>query len=362
MVGPDTTAEGGIAAVLRNYQRTPFWRRFRVHHHASSGPGDGVRELLYQVLQLLRYPLAIDRVRPDVVAIHTSSRRCFYRSVAYLALTLMAQRPVVLHVHPASFVEGYRRGTEWHRGLVRWALARCSQIVVLTDGIADELRALVPGVRVMVIPNPVDTSEFRPSEVPPSEPPVVLYMGAILREKGAFDLVDAMPEVLRRWPDAVFAFAGNRHLKFLTEQLATRGVSASARVLGWVDGEERLRLLASSRVLVLPSHSEGLPNVILEAMASGLPVVATAVGGVPSIISDGIDGLLVPAHDRDRLVGAIDRLLGDAGLRQELAARGRQTVIERYSMPAVSAALTSLYRRFRAPGPDPMPVAGVSSQ
>ena len=97
----------------------------------------------------------------------------------------------------------------------------------------------------------------------------VLFLGWIVREKGVYDIVEAMPEVLRHYPNARFTFCGNKEVEELRRLLDRRGLSASAEVPGWVDGNRRLELLKSATVFVLPSYSEGLPNVILTPHIGG---------------------------------------------------------------------------------------------
>ena len=98
-----------------------------------------------------------------------------------------------------------------------------------------------------------------------------------------------------------------------------------------------------AQLVVLPSHTEGSPNVVLEALAAGVPIVATAVGGVPEILSDGLNGRLVPKSDAGAMAGAIAELLADRDLRGRLIQAGRETVSSRHSFAEYSAALVRCY-------------------
>ena len=101
---------------------------------------------------------------------------------------------------------------------------------------------------------------------------------------------------------------------------------------------------AAADVLALPSHSEGSPYVLLEAMAAGLPIVATAVGGVPEMITDDESALLVPAHDPDAVAAAIARVLSDSGLARRLTANAAQLVVSRFSSETRVRSLVEIYR------------------
>jgi glycosyltransferase involved in cell wall biosynthesis len=143
-----------------------------------------------------------------------------------------------------------------------------------------------------------------------ADPPEVLFVGRLSEEKGIRELVQAS-EGLN------LVVAGDGPL---------RGLLPNA--LGFVPRDEAQRLLSRAAVVVIPSHREGLPLVLLEAMAHARAIVATPVGGIPSVVEDGVTGLLVPKGDSEALRAAITRLLGDSALRRELGAAARARVQE----------------------------------
>jgi glycosyltransferase involved in cell wall biosynthesis len=121
------------------------------------------------------------------------------------------------------------------------------------------------------------------------------------------------------------------------------GVATHVDLLGWVQGEQKTRLLNSCRVYVLPSYFEGLPMSILEAMATGVPVIATAIGGIPEAIDDGVEGYLLAPGDVDGLAERLERLLSDDALAQRMGAAGRAKVERHFSTTAVMPRLEHIY-------------------
>ena len=351
VVGPAAESEGGIAMVLRNYRRTAFWRDFDcVLYPSSAERPTAASSLLYQLRQAAGFLPALLRRQPQAVSIHTSSRRSFYRSLIYLALARLCARPVVLHVHPSSFIEFHAQAGPVGRAMIDWAVSRSDQVVLLTDGIRQAFQAIAAGSKVRVIPNPVDTDEHQPATGHSrATRPVVLYLGWIIPAKGVFDLVEAIPAVRDAVPDVIFKFAGNKQVQRLRDLISTRQLETVASVLGWVDGEDRLALLRESHLLVLPTYSEGLPNVLLEAMASGLPVLTTPVGGIPGLVEDGLTGVFITPGDVPGLASAIIRLLRDEPLRRQLASNARATIETRYSLEAVGSRLAEAYARYFNP-------------
>lgn len=221
------------------------------------------------------------------------------------------------------------------------------QIIVLSDTIRGSLTNVFPPAKMRVLNNPVDISEFSAAPHPcKSARPHVLFLGWIVQEKGVYDLVDAIPNVLSAVPDALFTFAGNKEVVELKELLARRGLKSSTEVPGWVEGQKKIDLLRTSWVLILPSYTEGVPNVILEAMASRLPIVTTPVGGLPDILKHSQTALFVEPGNVDAISDALIKLLTVSELRDSLASAAFRRALDYYSLEEVGRGLTNIYDRY----------------
>lgn len=171
---------------------------------------------------------------------------------------------------------------------------------------------------------------------------LVVQVGRLAGVKGPDVALEAFSAVVREEPHARLVFVGEGHLRPYLERRATRlGIREQVCLAGHLYQPDDV--IAAADVVILPSRNEGFGHALLEAMALGRPVVATAVGGVPDIVEDGVNGLLVPPNDRSALAGAILRLLRDRPLADRLgrAARG---VKGRYTLAATLAAVERLYR------------------
>jgi glycosyltransferase involved in cell wall biosynthesis len=207
--------------------------------------------------------------------------------------------------------------------------------------------------RVYVLENGVDLDRFLALPLPGATPVTDAsgssraYVGAVanLRHvKGLDVFVRAASMLAERFPEVTFRIAGEGEqrgeLEEQTRQLPLTGrfelPGKEADVPGFLKGLD---------VAVLASRSEGMPNAVLEYMAAGRPVVSTAVGAVPELISDGVHGLLVPPEDAGALAAAIARLLADRGLASRLAESARRRAVERYSRPAMVRRFEEFYTR-----------------
>jgi glycosyltransferase involved in cell wall biosynthesis len=212
------------------------------------------------------------------------------------------------------------------RRLLAWALPQAARIVAVSRALADEVVELgVARDRVAVVMNGVDPALFHPRDraaarrelgLPAGQ--LALYVGNLKPEKGVLDLARAWAHTVRDIPDATLAIVGGGPLRAELEAALPSGAKAH----GPQPLEAIPTWLAACDVLALPSHVEGTPNVVLEAFASGRRVVASAVGGVPDLISHPTLGTLVPPRDPDTFGAALTQALRTPYVPQDIAALG----------------------------------------
>ncbi|HXV17513.1 MAG TPA: glycosyltransferase family 4 protein [Gemmatimonadaceae bacterium] len=189
--------------------------------------------------------------------------------------------------------------------------------------------------KIKLIYNGVDASRYdsaKPIDTGIPEGDIAIgYVGAFEPRKGVIDLANAWPRIADAIPNAHLVLCGDGSL-----DLQMRSMLKSAPRVHWLGHREDVpNVLRALDVLVLPSHVEGAPNVVLEAMASAVPVVATAVSGTPELIRDGVDGKLIPDSNTDALVDAVVRLASNSELRSRVANAARLRVLEKFTIDAM---------------------------
>lgn len=238
------------------------------------------------------------------------------------------------------------------RGLYHQVQAVSEQVrtfTVRTEGVAPARTLTVYNGVTPLQPEPGEAASLRAELECPPGTLVVATVCNVRRVKGLDVLLHAVAQVRLTWPDVRFLIAGglgtrpeqvafNAELQQLGREL---GTSDCVRFLG--PNSSIPALLELSDVFALPSRSEGLSNALLEAMAAGLPCIATSVGGNPELIEDGVTGLLVPSEDPHALAGGLMALLRDAELRERLGTAGRARVLEHFSIEAMVARVTAGY-------------------
>jgi L-malate glycosyltransferase len=247
---------------------------------------------------------------------------------------------------------GNRRELNPNKSLAQLLMQRvgyaCAHTIVAnSQAAADRLRfERVPERKIAVVPNGLDASLFNrfTARTPRSRLRTIAVVANLRPEKGHDVLIDAAPQVLARVPDARFLIVGSGpQMNTLVARAQRAGVADAFTFLGHCD--DVAARLGEADVFVLPSRSEAFPNAVIEAMAAGLPIVASAVGGIREAIDHERTGLLVPPGDRDALAHAICRVMAEPAEAARMGAAAREHVDSRFDFDRMVAGFEAIYLR-----------------
>ncbi|MEH6625333.1 MAG: glycosyltransferase family 4 protein [Motiliproteus sp.] len=194
---------------------------------------------------------------------------------------------------------------------IRWASEQATGILSVSKALAAELKKIgVNGHKIHTIYNGVDHNKFGSGSGSEELPSYVLFVGNLKREKGVLELLEGFAAITSSYPDLHLVYAGGGVMaEQLKNQAQEFGIADRVKLLGNVDHDCLPPLMRSARALVLPSYNEGVPNVVLEAMACGTPVLATRVGGIPEVMEEGVSGLLIKEKDSAEVARGLGELL-----------------------------------------------------
>ncbi|USI72470.1 glycosyltransferase family 4 protein [Sphingomonas morindae] len=336
-------ARGGMRSVVEAYRRDGLIDSEHIELVAAYADGGFAKRQMVLAAALARFARLIATRKIGFVHIHASMRGSFWRKGLFASMARARGIPVVLHLHGSEMKLFYNSQPAFAQKLIRQHLEAATRVVVLSESWRVFVGSIAPRAQITVLPNYVTV----PPAVDPASRPdeAVLFLGLVGDRKGVFDLLPAFAEVVRHHPAAKLVIGGNGEVERGEAEMRRLGLDGPVRFAGWVDGAARDRLIAEAGIYVLPSHNEGLPMSVLEAMAAGLAVVTTRVGGIPELITDGVDGLLVDAGDQAALAAALGRLIGDPALRARIAAAGRARIEAQYSDRAVLPQLRAIYQQ-----------------
>ncbi|MCH8274726.1 MAG: glycosyltransferase family 4 protein [Armatimonadetes bacterium] len=359
IIGPLPPPPGGGETVCKVLVGSNLREKYELHHfditRRQTKENVGrftVLNAVWALRYLSRLRRALREFRPDIVHMPITSN-----VPATLRDWVIARRVkgcgalLVMHSHSGHFEARYRAaGPLWKR-FIRSFLSMADVLVCLSPKWKQFFSGLDLGLRIEVIYNPVDP-DFR-AAVDSAEPEKfcgvrVLFVGAVCEPKGVPELLDALETLMEERADLAARIVGHKQYPGHYERIVAKHGRMKHRdriaLTGPKFGAELAAEYKSADLFALPSHFEGVPMVIMEAMAAGLPVVATRVGGIPDIIRDGEHGFLVEPRSVGELAEALARLIDDAGLREKIGRRNRAEAVEKYSAEAFADACDRLYR------------------
>ena len=305
---------------------------------------------VFDVQVVSRLRKLVNHLNPDIIQTHASKSHFLMRCSG-----LGKQRPWI------AFHHGYTN-TDFrspiYNGLDRWSLQAPQRIVTVSAATKEQLRRHgISGERVTVLHNAVpaqlhrqalnDASVIRQRKTSlgvSADEKVILCAGRLSKEKAQIDLVAAIAHLKKQRPDLalrVFIVGDGPERERIVQAIESAGLEKNIVLTGHL--KDLTPYYEAADVVAIPSLSEGSPNVLLEAMAFGVPIVATEVGGIPEIVTQGTTALLVSPQDAGAMAAAIERLIFEPGTASALAQQAREKVETDYSPESRAKSLVSIY-------------------
>lgn len=347
---------GGMAEALNRLLATPNVAAFEteVFNTSSGDPSapTGPKTLSFRRVRrrltlVLRLGLAVLRRPPAIVHFHFGSESFFNQisDVMLMYTAVLRRASIILHLHidPAeASIPGRRPIT---RRIFQVLTRGVSVVLVLTPSHLTTVQTLARDV--VVLPNTCDETLLR---IPPRQgtgPMRCLFLGRLTEAKGIFDLLAVAHLLRERQARIVFDVAGlstSAEEQMLLERTVTRDSLDNVRFYGSVYGEIKQMLIAAADVMFVPSHFESFGISAVEGMAAGIPVVASAVGGLITVVRDGLTGFLVPVGDSQAMASRLEQLEASPETRIMMGEEGRRRFHSEYSADVVGRTAAKIYR------------------
>ena len=363
ITGPHRAAISGVSTHVNLLLGSALAEDFEmVHFQAGS---EGRREgALGRWLRLAVSPFALFAAivfrHATLVHINTSMvPRAYWRDVAYLLVAKLLRARVIWQVHGGALPQRFFPEGSLRSAFLHWTLGLPDMVVLLAKVELDAYRRFVPGQETVVLPNAIDYGPYQrvPTVRSREEYPLrLLYVGRLAREKGLYETFQGLRLAQELGVDARLTVAGQGPEEARLRRYAQAlGIASRVDFVGGVFGDAKVELFAQSEVFILPSYSEGLPYALLEAMAAGIPVIATPVGAIPDVISHGTHGYLVPARDGQAIAEAIAGLGNQRDQLTWMSRACRRRVRAAYGIDRLAAEFSQRYAELC--GDLPFPVA-----
>lgn len=337
MIGADRSVHGGVSAVVNNYYAEGLDRKVDLLYIGTMIDAGKFRKLICAFTAYLRFLIALPKM--DILHVNMAADASFYRKRFFVDTASLFGKKILIHEHGGDFQNFYyKRNNEKGRAAIRKTLDKAQVFVVLSKTWADFFKPIVSEDKIVILENAVP--------VPP-EPKTsyddhnLLFLGRLCKEKGIAELFEAIPIAAKRYPDLKLYLGGvweDNELKKKASELREH-----VEYLGWIGQEQKELYMDKCSIFILPTYFEGQPVSMLEAMAKGMAVISTQVGGIPQILRSGQDGILISPKDSQALAESICNLLGDTDGKRCFGVSARERVVKSYNISKSVKDLVSIY-------------------
>lgn len=350
ILGPLPPPEGGVATTVSNLLNSKLSNDFELIHMdistkrslSKQGRIDtkNIIALFFMIILLIG---KIIKSRPHIVQIESSSGTSFLKNSVFILISKFVFCSVIISIHGSGirFINFFESLPYFGKLYVKFIISKCDAVRILSEKWIEtfnsELKLKVN--KIFVIPNGVNFEFFDINRHHGSlieNECKILYLGAIGEKKGVFDLLYASEILQEKGCEFKLNIVGPEMEEGCKEKLKIismkRNLEKYIEIYKEIKYNETISFYSSADIYILPSYTEGLPMTLLEAMASGLPVVSTKVGAIPEIIEDGINGFLVNPGNIFDLASKIEILINNKPLRKKMGLMNKAKAREKYSL------------------------------
>ena len=346
------TNTGGIVSFQNSLEEFQLKSNYKYYHFRTGAISNNklmsiwIIRIIDLVVSYLIYPVYLMILKPDIIEINSSFySKSFNRDKVYAWLSKVfssrSKRILFNHGWGEQFEEHLKKSQP---NAVRNYFNLFSKIIVLTHPIKNKLiNHGIDKKNIFITSTGVITTNYKVS-VNESPNFNILFLSRVEKAKGINELIDSIPFVVRRYGNVIFHIAGSgSYLETIKSNKLLKGYMDNVIFHGYIRGENKFRLLSRTDIFVLPSYHEGCPVSVIEALASGIPIVYTPVGALPDILTDQVNGIKVELKSPESIAKAIIYLLDNQGLRESMIKENKRYCKEHFELEEIFNKLEYIY-------------------
>lgn len=336
-VGPSLKDNGGMVTVMKQIVDSEIAHKYKVIHIATYIYG---RKYLLLFSAICKILIAKIKYKVDLAHIHMASYGSFYRKSILINLCRILKIKIIIHIHGACFNKFYNGVLDKKKKYIIKTLNKAEKVIVLSESWKEFFKDIIEENKIEVLYNSVKIPEKETKSR--KEGHTALFLGRIGERKGVYDLLKVASKV----PNIKIIIAGDGETEKARSIVKEQNLE-NVTILNWIDEKEREEYLNKVDMYILPSYDEGLPMSVLEAMSYSLPVITTNVGGIPELIEDGTNGILINPGDREALEKAILKISNDEKFRKQLGKNAYNTINKKFNLNKYLEKLNEIYLQIK---------------
>jgi glycosyltransferase involved in cell wall biosynthesis len=351
---------GGISAYFAALLNSSLPQQVELHFVQTTSPKRPFNQagkftfsnLVTALTDCWQFSQAVFSVHPQIIHIATAFGWSFIKHSLCVLIAKIAGCRVLLHPH-CSFAAMYSNHSSIWKTIFRFFIRLPDAVLILSSEWM-RLREIYPSCKVYLLPNAIDLKPYLPlarnriNQPNHSSPTQILFLGHIGKAKGSFVLAETAKILKEKGEDFLIRMVGSEltrgEIDSLQKMIEENNLEDVMQIHPPAFGEQKLEFFRQADLFAYPSFHEGIPIAVIEAMACGLPIVATCVGGLPDLIQEGINGFLVPPGQAGELADKIAFLIRDCQLRQKMQRESYRLAQDQFEIEQYVNQLVSIYR------------------
>lgn len=310
IVGSDSSVKGGITSVIDRFLNYN-WNGIKVELLPTYIEGNSIKKIVFFLKGVLKYIKRLIKNDFDIAHIHMSYKGSFFRKYLIVKLSKLFKKKVILHLHGSEFEVFYDNSNLKIKNMIRNLLENVDSVIVLGESWEKIVRRIAPNANIDIFKNAVNVPDYKVQWN--DEKINILFLGVLIKRKGIYELIEAINELHKsgviRDKKLNFLIGGTGlEEDIIKNKIKEYDLEYCIKMVGWVSGKLKEKLLEKSQVFILPSYNEGLPMAILEAMSYGIPVIATNVGSISEVLKNDETGFLIEPKSSE-IINAIMKII-----------------------------------------------------
>jgi glycosyltransferase involved in cell wall biosynthesis len=342
MFSPALDGVGGISFVVQQYLRTGLQNRVDLSLIPTTRDGSTGAKVLFFIKAIIATIKVLRHDCEGIYHLHISQNGSFFRKFTIFALAKLSNKNVVSHIHGSNFDEFLSKNFIIRR-LAKLLFTYSDLVIALSSKTKSSLSQFECKANISILYNPAPTPEK--IEVINHQGLNVLFLGRLSKRKGSYDLLHVIKENKLYFSQKTvkFIIAGDGDIIEHKEFVKKNELSDIVLIPGWVTGSQKKGYLSNADIYVLPSYKEQMPMSILEAMAYGLPIISTLVAGIPEMVDNGKNGILIEPGDKRGLAFSLFELIENKGKRLSMGKKSIKCLTEKFDCNKIIDELISIY-------------------
>lgn len=339
MLGPSKESMGGIATVIKNFHMYFKYDDIDMIYLDTWKEGNLKSRLTVTLISLLKFIKYMFVGNIDIIHIHMAQDGSFYRKSLIILIGKLFRKKILLHMHASQFDKFYFNSSNLSKRYIRFILKLPNRIIVLSERWKEFYKQITDN-EIVIVNNAVLVDKYKYN----NNGNIISFMGRLCERKGIYDVLKVSTKILEEHKNIKLYLCGDGDVEKVKDIILQEGLSNRIIVTGWINDYDKEKILKNSIINILPSYNEGMPMAILETMSKGIPNVSTNIGGIPNVIKNYDNGILISPGNLDELFNSINYLLLDKKRRVDISTKAYETIKNKFSIEGYNDKFVNLYK------------------